>query len=120
MLITTLQLEAALDRAKIHTVPWLPRNGMTVGKHIFIRKSVGEPENSTLVSLRLMYHEAAHVLQYEHEGFFSFLAQYFSQYLYGLTTLHSHERAYKTISFEVQARAAASKAMNEVWEYEEE
>jgi hypothetical protein len=57
---------------------WLPvllrASAVTVGRRVFFRRGRYDPE--TARGLALIAHEAMHVEQYRHYGFFGFLARY--------------------------------------------
>lgn len=101
MTISKPMMEEAMARASVHKVRWLPRHGMTLGRHILVTRD----------SEKLIWHEVAHVYQYAEEGFFKFLIKYGWEYVVGLVMTRSHDKAYRGISYEVEARAAADMMM---------
>ena len=85
-----------------HYNHWLPKlikvNAITLGRHIFYAEQK--------VSDRLRKHEEEHVLQYLEDGIIPFLICYFYEYIKNRSQGMSHYKAYKNISYEVEARNA--------------
>ena len=86
---------------------------ITFARTIFIAPRLFRRDERERLSApaRLVVHETAHVLQYQREGFASFLYQYVRDYVRALRGADGHvtERhavAYRAISFELQAREA--------------
>ncbi len=97
---------AAIARsARVQQVLWLARGfqGMTLGRFILLRRDDDRSGHSTLVA-----HELAHVAQYAQLGVFRFWWRYLREYGVSLWHLRSHRQAYRAVSFEVEARAAAA------------
>jgi Domain of unknown function (DUF4157) len=61
----------------------------------------------------LLAHELVHVRQYHRLGAAAFLGYYVGEYLRGRLAGASHAEAYRAISFEREAEAAASDFRNE-------
>jgi Domain of unknown function (DUF4157) len=61
----------------------------------------------------LLAHELVHVRQYRRLGTAAFLGHYVGEYLRGRLAGASHAEAYRAISFEREAEAAASGFRNE-------
>lgn len=78
---------------------WPGRSGWTFGRRVFIKPGLEETHKD-----RLIRHELVHVDQYEHFGIVGFLARYFGEYCVNLVKFRSHNKAYREISFEVEAR----------------
>ena len=71
-------------------------------------------DNQICLSKKLLVHEITHVLQYQKEGFFGFLVNYFKEYLTGIKRRKkwdsiSRMYAYLDIPHEIEARDSASK-----------
>ena len=94
-------------------------DGITIGRHVLIRPSLiyRDSANQICLSKKLLVHEIAHVLQYQKEGFFGFLFNYFNEYFKGIKRRkkwdsNSRMYAYLDISHEIEARDSASKFIN--------
>jgi len=83
--------------------PWLARDvvAITLGRRIFLGKDSGGEHLE-----RLIRHELAHVRQVNELGLPVFLVRYLWEFARHLRRLRSVARAYESISFEVEARAA--------------
>ncbi len=97
-------------RARVQRVPRLAPGicGMTVGRLILVRRDDDRSGRCVLLA-----HELVHVAHYDDLGAARFLWRYLSEYVRNLWRLRSHRRAYLSISFEVEARAAA-----EAWRHQ--
>lgn len=91
-------------------------DGITIGRHIFIRPNIAKyrSETSLTLSKNLLAHELAHVLQYQRLGFIRFLVDYLKEYLRGLKrrkkwNSRARMESYWEISHEVEARLIADK-----------
>lgn len=89
-------------------------DGITLGRHIFIRPKLSESitKTSFKVGKNLLAHELTHVVQYHKLGFSGFLIGYVSEYYSALKRKRRLDRtsrleAYLEISHEVEARRAA-------------
>jgi len=89
--------------------------GLAVGRRIYIfPENFWISENRKLrLDEQLVVHEITHVLQYRREGFFRFLRLYFKSYYANLRKkkrrdFSARTEAYLEISFEIEARQAAS------------
>jgi uncharacterized protein DUF4157 len=60
----------------------------------------------TIEGLALIAHEVAHCLQYQRHGAWRFRARYLAAYFKNRLRGMSHLRAYRSIPFEIEARAA--------------
>ena len=94
-------------------------DGITIGRHILIRPSLcyRNSDNHICLSKKLLVHEITHSLQYQKEGFFGFLFNYFGEYYKGVKRRKkwdsiSRMYAYLDIPHEIEARDSASKFMN--------
>lgn len=88
--------------------------GITIGRHIFIKPSVARhrSKDSFSIGKNLLAHELTHVLQYQKLGFFGFLIDYLKEYFSGLKrkkkwNSRARMEAYWEISHEVEARKTA-------------
>jgi len=89
--------------------------GLAVGRRIYIfPENFWISENRKLrLDEQLVVHEITHVLQYRREGFFRFLRLYYKSYYANLRKnkrrdFSARTEAYLEISFEIEARQAAS------------
>ena len=94
-------------------------DGITIGRHILIRPSLiyRNSDNQICLSKKLLVHEITHVLQYQKEGFFGFLFNYFNEYFKNIKrrknwNSNSRMYAYLDIPHEIEARDSASKFIN--------
>lgn len=93
-------------RARVQEVPVLSPGmaGMTLGRLILVRRDDERSARRVLLA-----HELVHVAQYAELGMTTFLRRYLREYFGNLWRLRSHRRAYLAISFEAEARAAATR-----------
>ena len=86
--------------------PWLARNviGITLGRTIYLSRAVSELSEDFVE--RLMRHELAHVAQVNRHGLVRFLYLYIREFASHYREERSLERAYRRISFEVEAAEA--------------
>ena len=93
-------------RARVQRVPVLSpgMHGMTVGRLILVLRD--DDRSGCRV---LLAHELVHVEQYHQMGVARFLWRYVREYARHLWRLRSHRQAYRAISLEVEARAAATR-----------
>ena len=93
-------------RARVQKVPFLAPgfHGMTVGRLILVLRDDDRSGQRTLLA-----HELVHVEQYAQLGVIRFLRRYVSEYARNLGRLRSHRQAYRAISLEAEARAAAER-----------
>ena len=93
-------------RARVQKVPFLApgSHGMTVGRLILVLRDDDRTGRRTLLA-----HELVHVEQYAELGVVRFLRPYLREYFANLWRLRSHRQAYLAISFEAEARAAATR-----------
>lgn len=96
--------------ASIHEFPWwarlLPLHGfaaITLGRRIYLR---GDLPGSPAWLVLLLRHELVHVAQYRREGLVPFLYQYLREYLILRADGLEPVEAYRSISFEREAREA--------------
>lgn len=80
---------------------------MTLGRFILLRRGIDIDERPALV-----VHELVHVEQYREVGAVAFLARYVTDYLRGLASERSHQRAYLAIPAEREARARVRRWQN--------
>jgi hypothetical protein len=92
------------ERVRLHSVRLLPRgsSGMTLGRHVLLRK--GEEERKVLVA-----HELVHAQQFALRGVTRFLRTYLRDYSSNLTRLKRHKVAYRAIPAESEARELAGR-----------
>jgi hypothetical protein len=94
-----------VDGKPVVVRPWtlLPRgvDAMTFPSTILIRPQL-------LRNVDLLEHEYQHVRQWRRVGRIRFLARYLQDYLRGRAQGLEHHAAYRAISFEIEARAAAA------------
>ena len=93
-------------RARVQRVPVLApgAHGMTVGRYILMLRDDDRSGRRVLLA-----HELVHVEQYAQLGVASFLRRYITEYARHLWRVRSHRQAYRAISFEAEARAAAAR-----------
>lgn len=90
-------------------------HGITLGRHVIIDSAFVTRENGKqIANSGLIVHEATHVLQYKHEGFFGFLYKYLREWLAfmrseGKRDKETRWQAYYAIGHEAEARLAAEK-----------
>lgn len=86
--------------------PWLAPGvvAITLGRRIYLSAAVAARPRESLE--RLMRHELAHVAQVNRLGVIPFLWKYITEFLRHLWRVRSVGRAYRLISFEVEAAAA--------------
>ena len=86
--------------------PWLARGvvAITLGRRIYVSgQAAGGPRQFLD---RLMRHELAHVAQVDRLGLLRFLGKYLAEFARHYWRVRSFSRAYRMISFEVEATAA--------------
>ena len=76
--------------------------GFALGKTIYLRKGVFQPD--TTDGLALLAHEIAHCQQYERLGMLGFLVRYAWAYRRNRWRGMNHDAAYRNIPFEIEAR----------------
>lgn len=76
---------------------------ITLGRRIYLRPDVAARAPAALG--RLLRHELVHVRQVNHHGLIVFLARYTGEFLAHLIRERSVNKAYRRISFEVEAWA---------------
>jgi len=88
--------------------PFLARNviAITLGRRVYLSAAAAVRSSDYLD--RLLKHELAHVRQVDRHGLIGFLVRYVTEYLRHLWRYRSMDRAYREISFEIEARAAES------------
>ncbi len=93
-------------RARVQKTPFLASGaqGMTVGRLILVLRDDDRSGGRVLLA-----HELVHVEQYAEFGTIRFLRRYASEYARNLWRLRSHRQAYLAVSFEAEARAAATR-----------
>jgi hypothetical protein len=74
---------------------------ITLGRRIYVR-----PDVRPAYLERLLRHELAHVRQIERHGLLGFYSKYVAEFARHLVRERSASRAYRLISFEVEAAAA--------------
>ena len=86
--------------------PWMARNviGITLGRTIYLSRAVSELSEEFVE--RLMRHELAHVAQVNRHGLVRFLYLYVREFVSHYRRERSVEKAYRRISFEVEAAEA--------------
>jgi hypothetical protein len=90
--------------------PWLPRNvvAVTLGRTIHLSAAAAERSGERLeVVIR---HELAHVRQVNQYGALVFLVRYTAEFCRHLWRERNADRAYRMISFEIEARQAEGEA----------
>lgn len=90
--------------------PFLARDvaAITLGRRIFVRPDVGERPPDAIA--RLLRHELVHVRQVNRLGLPRFLWQYTSEFVRHFRRERDVARAYRLISFEVEAWAEEQRA----------
>lgn len=90
--------------------PWLARDvvAITLGRTIYLSRRAGTWTGQR--SERLLRHELVHVRQVQEHGLVGFLCRYSFEFLRHLWNERSVARAYRLISFEVEAWAAEEQA----------
>lgn len=93
-------------RARVQKVPFLAPgfHGMTVGRLILLLRDDDQTGRRVLLA-----HELVHVEQYAQLGTMRFLRGYLREYVANLWRLRNHRQAYRAISFEAEARSAATR-----------
>jgi hypothetical protein len=86
--------------------PWLARDvvAITLGRRIYLSGRAAAGPARALE--RLMRHELAHVAQVNRLGIILFLWKYVTEFLRHLWRVRSVARAYRLVSFEIEAAAA--------------
>lgn len=91
-------------------------NGITFGRRIFIRPELikRSADNRLMISKNLLVHELTHTIQYQKEGFFGFLFNYFKAYFTNLRKkrkwdIYSRAESYLEIPHEIEARDSAAR-----------
>ncbi len=79
-------------------------SAITLGRRIYLSARVGDRPPEWVE--RLLRHELEHVRQFAHRGILRFLARYLGEYLAFRFRGLSHLQAYRSISFERDARKA--------------
>lgn len=90
--------------------PWLARDvaAITLGRRIYLRPDVAARAPAALG--RLLRHELVHVRQVHRHGLFVFLWRYVTEFLGHFWRERSVAKAYRCISFEVEAWAEEERA----------
>ena len=103
---------ADIDGVPVRRAPrWMTRawrgdiGAMTLPWGIFVRGDLLAGERSALA--QLIRHELVHVRQWQELGAMRFLVSYLSEYLRLRRAGLGHQRAYREISFEREARQLA-------------
>ena len=81
---------------------------ITLGRRIYLRSDMSERPPEKLA--RLLRHELVHVRQVNRHGFFVFLWLYVTEFLRHFARERNVTRAYRLISFEVEAWAEEERA----------
>lgn len=86
--------------------PWMARDviGITLGRRIYLSPSIAQRSEEYVA--RLLRHELVHVAQVNRLGLLVFLWRYVSEFARHYWRVRSIGRAYRMISFEVEAAAA--------------
>lgn len=86
--------------------PWLARDviGITIGRRIYLSGAILRRSDEYVT--RLMRHELAHVAQVNRHGLLRFLWLYVTEFLRHYWRVRSFSRAYRMVSFEVEAASA--------------
>jgi hypothetical protein len=111
-LSATIEAAIADARAKVRVgYPWwlrpfLARDviGITLGRRIYLSHRIAARTDASLE--RLLRHELVHVAQVNRLGLFRFLFAYVTEFLRHFWRVRSVSRAYRLISFEIEAYAA--------------
>jgi hypothetical protein len=77
---------------------------ITLGRRIYLSPVIGQRSEQDLE--RLLRHELAHVRQVNRHGLIRFLRLYVTEFLRHFRRERSVQRAYRAISFEIEAEAA--------------
>ena len=94
----------------LHFNHWLPKvlsllPGIRIaGIVLFYRAYFYQPKEQ--VSQRLLKHEKEHIKQQKEEGFLLFLIKYIYEFIVNFMRYWSFWKAYKNISYEIEARKA--------------
>jgi hypothetical protein len=80
---------------------------ITLGRRIYVTPNSNRAQKAIE---RLLWHELTHVRQVRKHGLFVFLVRYVSEFVRLFLRERSVTRAYRGISFEVEAWAAESRA----------
>jgi len=90
---------------------WLPKllnvNAIVINRTIYFAMAADK------VSDRLMQHEKEHVRQQQKEVFL-FYPKYFKEYIKNLIKYKNHNKAYRYISYEVEARKAEKRRLSKL------
>ena len=83
--------------------PWLARDviAITLGRTIYVSERAAARSGESL--MKLLRHELVHVRQVNAHGFFGFVWRYTTEFLRHLRRERNVHRAYRSISFEVEA-----------------
>ena len=73
---------------------------------IVIFKTAYFPQSREDTPKKTIIHEKTHIRQQEEDGFFWFLINYISEFLINYVRYFSFQKAYRNISYEVEAREA--------------
>ena len=86
--------------------PFLARGviAITLGRRVYLSPVIGQRSEEYLS--RLLRHELAHVRQVNRHGLIGFLWLYVTEFIRHLMRERSAQRAYRAISFEIEAEAA--------------
>ncbi len=74
---------------------------ITLGRHIYVRRCDLPCQE---IPLTLLAHEVAHTVQFRRDGWAPFLLRYVGEYLLGRAKGQNHYEAYRSISYEREAR----------------
>jgi Domain of unknown function (DUF4157) len=114
-LTPAIESEISAARAKVaEKIPWWLAPfllggvaAITLGRHIYIRPN---PNRSERALKRLLWHELTHVRQVQRLGLLRFLWRYLLEFARHFARERNIQRAYRLISFEVEAWAAEERA----------
>jgi hypothetical protein len=86
--------------------PFLARGviAITLGRRVYLSPVIGQRSEEYLT--RLLRHELAHVRQVNRHGLIRFLWLYATEFVRHLMRERSAQRAYRAVSFEIEAEAA--------------
>ena len=86
--------------------PWISRDvaAITLGRTIYLSREAGQRTGKAMA--KLLRHELVHVEQVNRLGLVVFLWRYVTEFLRHLWRERSVSRAYRRISFEIEAEAA--------------
>ena len=117
-MILPADVEAAIATARARVLVGFPRwlrlvtardvVAITLGRRVYLRDDIARRPPEKLA--RLLRHELAHVRQVNELGLMLFLWRYTTEFLVHFWREHSVTRAYRRISFEVEAEAAEERA----------